>query len=48
LSGLSGEVAEELFATPLDHAGQAQRLVGEGSYLVLGDAEKTLAVVRGA
>ncbi len=47
LSELPGEVAEELFAVPLDHAGQVQRLVGAGSCLVLNDAEQTLAVVRG-
>jgi nickel-dependent lactate racemase len=47
LSALPEEVAEELFAVPLDHAGQVQRLVGEGSCLVLPDAEKTLAVLRG-
>jgi nickel-dependent lactate racemase len=46
-SALPEEVAEELFAVPLDHAGQAQRLIGDGSCLVLADAEKTLTVVRG-
>jgi nickel-dependent lactate racemase len=45
LSGLPAETAEELFATPLDHAGQAQRLVGSGkSCLFLTDAHKTMAV----
>jgi nickel-dependent lactate racemase len=45
LSGLPAETAEELFATPLDHAGQVQRLLdGGGSFLVLPDAHKTLAV----
>lgn len=46
LSGLAEEVAEELFAVPLDHAGQVQRLVGGGTFLFLPDAHKTLAVVR--
>jgi nickel-dependent lactate racemase len=46
LSGLPEDVAEELFAVPLDHAGQVQRLVREGSWLFLADAQKTLAVVR--
>jgi nickel-dependent lactate racemase len=40
LSGLDPEAAEELFTTPLDNAGQVQRLVGEGSCLVLEDAHK--------
>lgn len=47
LSGLAPEIAEELFVTPLEHAGQAQRLLsGEAPCLVLADAHKTLAVVR--
>jgi nickel-dependent lactate racemase len=47
LSGLPADTVEELFATPLDHAGEVQRLLaGNGSYLVLPDAHKTLAVVR--
>jgi nickel-dependent lactate racemase len=46
LSGLPREVAEELFTTPLDHAGQAQRLLnGPGSCLFLEDAHKIMAVV---
>ncbi len=45
-SRLPEETAEELFTVPLDHAGQAQRLVREGSCLILGDAQKTLAVLR--
>lgn len=48
LGKLPEEAAEELFAVPLEHAGQVQKLVGEGTSLVLSDAEKTLAVVRGA
>lgn len=47
LSGLPHEVAEELFTTPLDHAGQAQRLLnGDGSCLFLEDAHKIMAVVK--
>jgi nickel-dependent lactate racemase len=46
LSALSSEVAEELFAIPLDHSGQVQRLLdAAGSCLFLPDAHKTLAVV---
>jgi hypothetical protein len=49
LSGLPGETVEDLFAFPLDHADQAQRLLAQGqTCLVLPDAAKTLAVVRGA
>ena len=45
LSALRAEIAEELFAVPLEHAGQVQRLVAEGqSCLFLPDAHKTLAV----
>lgn len=47
LSGLPGEVAEELFTTPLDNAGQVQRLLnGPGSCLFLEDAHKLMAVVK--
>jgi nickel-dependent lactate racemase len=47
LSRLPAETAEELFATPLEHAGQVQRLLGGGrSCLFLTDAHKSLAVVR--
>jgi nickel-dependent lactate racemase len=43
LSGLDVDVAEELFATPLDHPGQVQRLLdAEGSCLILPDAHKSL------
>jgi nickel-dependent lactate racemase len=46
LSGLPDETAEELSATPLQHAGQVQRLIDAGgSCLFLEDAHKTLAVV---
>jgi nickel-dependent lactate racemase len=46
LSGLPGDTAEELFTVPLDHAGQVQRLLRDGSCLFLSDAQKTLAEVR--
>jgi nickel-dependent lactate racemase len=47
LSGVPAEAVEDMFAMPLDDAGQVQRLLtGEGSCLVLPDAHKTLAVVR--
>jgi hypothetical protein len=45
LSGLPPETAEALFTTPLEHAGQVQRLLDAGgSCLVLPDAHKLLAV----
>jgi hypothetical protein len=40
------EVVEDLFATPLQHAGQVQRLLAAGLCLLLPDAHKTLAVVE--
>jgi nickel-dependent lactate racemase len=44
LSKLPPEQAEELFTIPLDHAGQAQRLLTAApSHLLLADAHKTLA-----
>ena len=46
LSGLPGDTAEELFTVPLDHAGQVQRLLRNGSCLFLADAPKTMAEVR--
>jgi nickel-dependent lactate racemase len=47
LSGLPPETVEELFATPLGRAEQVQRLIqGEGTYLFLPDAHKSLAVVE--
>jgi nickel-dependent lactate racemase len=46
LSGLPSDTAEELFTVPLDHAGQVQRLLREGSCLFLADAQKTMAEVR--
>jgi nickel-dependent lactate racemase len=49
LSGLPEATAEELFVTPMEHAGQLQRLVrGAGSYLLLEDADKALPTVRPA
>jgi len=48
LSGLDDETAEELFTTPLDHAGQTQRLLAaDGAFLFLADAHKALAVAAG-
>jgi nickel-dependent lactate racemase len=45
LSGLASDVAEELYAIPLDHAGQTQRLLAESATcIVLPDAHRTLAV----
>ena len=47
LSGLPAETAEELFTIPLEHAGQVQRLLeSAGTYLVLEDAHKVMAVVE--
>jgi nickel-dependent lactate racemase len=47
LSRLPAETVEQLYATPLEHAGQVQRLLsGSGSYLFLEDAHKTRAVVK--
>jgi nickel-dependent lactate racemase len=47
LSGLRADVAEELFAAPLDDFKQAARMLNEeGSCLVLDDAHKTLAVLE--
>ncbi len=46
LSALPEGTAEELFVTPMEHAGQLQRLVrGAGSYLLLEDADKALPAV---
>lgn len=44
LSGLDSETSEELFTIPLEHAGQVQRLLGDGSFLFLADAHQTMAV----
>jgi nickel-dependent lactate racemase len=47
LSGLEEEVAEELFAIPLQHAAQAQRLLTpHAKCVLLEDAHKALAVIR--
>src|SRR5262249_4548656 len=47
LSELPAETVEELFATPLEHVGQVQRLVNSGGkVLVLPDAHKTMAVYQ--
>lgn len=46
LSGLGGDTIEELFATPLDEASQAQRLIAaDRSHLIIADAHKALAVI---
>jgi nickel-dependent lactate racemase len=46
LSGLPADTAEELFVTPLAHAGEVQRLLGpDTACLILPDAHKTLASV---
>ncbi|HMF13470.1 MAG TPA: lactate racemase domain-containing protein, partial [Gemmataceae bacterium] len=47
LSGLEADVAEELFAVPLDDFKQVERMLNEeGSCLVLDDAHKMLAVLE--
>ncbi len=47
LSGLAGDVAEELFTVPLEHARQVQRLLDAGgSCLFLADAHKTLTLTE--
>jgi nickel-dependent lactate racemase len=45
LSRFPAEDAEELFTVPLDHAGQVQRVVGSGTYLIIPEADKTMAVL---
>jgi nickel-dependent lactate racemase len=47
LSGLVGDVAEELFTIPMQSADQAQKLLsGHATCALLPDAHKTLAVLR--
>jgi nickel-dependent lactate racemase len=47
LSGLSSDIAEELFTIPLQNAQQTQKLLTEqATCLLLPDAHKTLAMVR--
>jgi nickel-dependent lactate racemase len=49
LSGLANETVEELFATPLQQAGQVQRLLDDSrSCLFVEDAHRALAVVEDA
>jgi nickel-dependent lactate racemase len=49
LSGLPADVAEEIFAVPMQHASQAQRLVtGDASVILLPDAHRSLAVATHA
>lgn len=43
LSRLPEESAEELFTTPLEQAGQAERVIGEASCVFLPDAHKMMA-----
>jgi len=45
LSRLDGDIAEDLFTTPLEHAGQVQKLV-ERRCLVLPDAHRTTAILK--
>ena len=47
LSRWPAELVEEIFAIPLENADQARRLLGQGTWLQLTDADRTLAVVRG-
>jgi hypothetical protein len=48
LSGLPGDAVEDLFATPLEGAGQVQRLLDAGGPCVfLADAHKTLTALAG-
>ncbi len=47
LSGLGPDVVEEMFATPLENAGQVERLLGtSASCILLPNADKTMAVAR--
>lgn len=46
LSGLEEETVEELFAVPLDDVSQVQRLLREGTSILLSDADRTLAVLE--
>jgi nickel-dependent lactate racemase len=46
-SRLPTDVTEELFAVPLEHPRQVQRLVGSRSCLVLEDADRTMVEVSG-
>ena len=45
MSGLGAEVTEELFATPLEHPGQVQKLL-QKRCLFLPDAHRTMAVLK--
>ncbi len=46
LSRLDDDTAEEMFVTPLQHARQVQKLLTDGSCLLLPDADKALATVK--
>jgi nickel-dependent lactate racemase len=45
LSRLPAETVESLFAVPLDHAGQTQRLVANGSCIIIPAAHKSMAAI---
>lgn len=45
LSGLADDVAEELFAVPIQAGGDVRRLLRDGTCLLLADADKTMATV---
>ena len=46
LGGIPAETVEEMFAVPLEHAGQVTRMLGaDGTYLFLQDAHNALAIV---
>jgi nickel-dependent lactate racemase len=45
LSGLSADIAEELFATPLDRVDQVERLLDGAGCLFVPDAHKTMAEI---
>lgn len=47
LSGLPGEIVEEMFATPLEEASQVQRLLSADlSFIILPEAHQTAAILR--
>jgi hypothetical protein len=48
LSRLPDEVAEEIFTVPLQRVGQVERVIGNGSCLIIPDAHKTMAVLESA
>jgi nickel-dependent lactate racemase len=46
LSRLPAETAEALFTVPLQNSGEVQRLVRQGSCLIVPDAHRTIAAIR--